>query len=59
MEEMSPMLRASLFEAIENQVRDGTSPETKRTLDRLMGQGMTKDDLDRVVKWYDEFKPRT
>ncbi len=59
MEEMSPMLRASLFEAIENQVRDGTSPETKRTLDRLMGQGMTKDDLDRVVKWYVEFKPRT
>ncbi len=38
------ILREGLFEAIEIQMRDGTPPETKRTFDRLVGEGYSKDD---------------
>ena len=38
------ILRQGLFEAIEIQMRDGTPPETKRTFDRLVGEGYSKDD---------------
>ena len=38
------ILRQGLFEAIEIQMRDGTPPETKRTFDRLVGEGHSKDD---------------
>ena len=38
------IFRQALFEAIEDQMRDGTPPETKRTFDRLVGEGHSKDD---------------
>ncbi len=38
------IFRQALFEAIEDQMRDGTPPETKRTFDRLVGEGYSKDD---------------
>ena len=39
----NPELRRALFEIVENQLRDGTPPETRSTLDRLMGDGFSRD----------------
>ena len=38
------IFRQALFEAIEDQMRDGTPPETKRTFDRLVGERYSEDD---------------
>jgi hypothetical protein len=35
----NPVLRKALFEVVENQLRDGTPPETRATLKRLMSEG--------------------
>jgi hypothetical protein len=35
----SPELRRAMLEVVENQLRDGTPPETQATLDRLMAAG--------------------
>ena len=37
--EDSKFIRAALFEAIDNQIRDRTPPETKQTYDRLKSEG--------------------
>jgi hypothetical protein len=39
----NPELRRALFEIVENQLREGTPPETRITLDRLMGDGFARD----------------
>lgn len=38
----NPELRRALLEVVENQLRDGTPPETRVTLDRLMDEGFTR-----------------
>src|SRR5688572_26067831 len=43
----NPQLRRALLEVVENQLRDGTPPETRETLDRLMAAGHTR---ERAVK---------
>jgi len=42
-EPLSPQLRRALLEVVENQLRDGTPPETRATLDRLVGGGHTRE----------------
>jgi hypothetical protein len=39
----NPELRRALLEVVENQLRDGTPPETRDTLNRLMGEGRSRD----------------
>jgi hypothetical protein len=36
-------LRRALLEVVENQLRDGTPAETRATLERLMGEGVSRD----------------
>jgi peroxiredoxin family protein len=43
----NPRLRKALLEIVENQMRDGTPPQTRETLERLMAAGLTR---DRAVK---------
>jgi hypothetical protein len=38
----NPRLRQALWEVVENQLRDGTPPETRETLDRLVAAGHTR-----------------
>src|SRR5438552_2416272 len=39
----NPELRLTLLEIVENQLRDGTPPETRTTLGRLMGEGYSRE----------------
>src|SRR5262249_44491841 len=39
----NPRLRRALLEVVENQLRDGTPPETRQTLDRLMAAGHARE----------------
>ncbi len=39
----SPELRRALLEIVENQLRDGTPPETRATLERLLGEGVSRE----------------
>jgi len=39
------VLRSVIFQVINNQVRDGTPPETKETYDRLLAQGYSQEEV--------------
>ena len=41
--------REAIFEIIENQMRDGTPPETKQTYDRLIADGHSHEDTMRLI----------
>lgn len=43
-EEENPYLKAALLEVVENQMRDNDPPETRETFDRLISQGISKQD---------------
>jgi len=38
-----PAVQAAVLEVVENQLRDGTPPETKQTFERLMADGYEND----------------
>ncbi len=40
----NPQLKAALMEVVDNQIRDNDPPETKQTLDRLVSEGISKED---------------
>jgi hypothetical protein len=39
----SPELRRAILEIVDNQLRDGTPPETRATLDRLLNEGFSRE----------------
>lgn len=43
-EDSNPRLKAAFLEVVENQLRDDTPPETRRTLARLMADGISEED---------------
>jgi hypothetical protein len=43
------MLRATLFEVIDNQIRANDPPETRQTLDRLMKEGNTREESLKLI----------
>jgi hypothetical protein len=43
-EESNPRLKAAFLEVVENQLRDNEPPQTRETLNRLMADGVSKDD---------------
>lgn len=45
----SPKLRAAILEVVENQLRDGTPPETRQTLQRLISQGYSAQEAKRLI----------
>ena len=44
MEESHPYLAAAIMEVVENQIENNDPPETLETLNRLMAQGMSRED---------------
>ena len=40
----NPHLKATFIEVVNNQLRANKPPETRQTLDRLVGQGISKED---------------
>ena len=44
MEKANPHLKAAFMEVVDNQIRDNDPPETRETLDRLISQGIPKQD---------------
>ena len=47
--ETNPELGKVILEAVENQIRDNDPPETRQTIDRLMGEGYSADEARRLV----------
>jgi len=45
----NPELGKAILEVVENQIRDNDPPETRRTIDRLTGEGYTDDEARRLV----------
>jgi hypothetical protein len=48
-QEYNPVLHATIMEIVDNQLRDGTPPETRATLDRLMADGMPEKEARRLI----------
>jgi len=45
----NPKLNATIYEVLDNQIRENNPPETKQTLDRLISEGQSKDEARRLV----------
>ena len=45
----SRVLNKVIMEVVENQLRDGTPPETKQTLDRLLSDGIEEPEAKRLI----------
>jgi hypothetical protein len=41
--------RAAIFEVVDNQLRAGDPPETRRTLERLMEEGRSRQEARRLI----------
>ena len=42
-------LKKAILEVVENQIRENNPPETKKTLDRLLKKGYSKDDAMKLI----------
>ena len=42
-------LQKAILEVVENQIRENNPPETKKTLDRLLKKGYSKDDAMKLI----------
>ncbi len=47
--ETNPVVGAAIMEVVDNQLREGTPPETRRTLDRLLADGHTEGEARRLI----------
>jgi hypothetical protein len=45
----SPQVTAAILEAVDNQLRDLTPPETKETYDRLVASGISDKEARRLI----------
>jgi hypothetical protein len=43
------VLRSTIFEVINNQIREGTPPETKETYDRLLSEGYSEEEVMKYI----------
>lgn len=41
--------RAAILDIVKNQIRDNYPPETKETLDRLMAEGISKEEATKLI----------
>jgi hypothetical protein len=48
-EERGIQIRKALFEVIENQMKENNPPETKKTYQRLLDQGFSRDETMRMM----------
>lgn len=49
MEEHNPVLHAAIMEVVDNQLRDLDPPETKQTYDRLLAEGVSVEEVRRLI----------
>ncbi len=42
-------LQKAILEVVENQIRENDPPETRKTLDRLLKAGYSKDDATKLI----------
>jgi Fe-S cluster assembly scaffold protein SufB len=49
MEKTNPRLKKHIMEIVKNQLRDNDPPETKETLDRLISEGISKNDAMQLI----------
>ena len=45
----NPHLQRAILEVVENQLRDGTPPETRSTLERLMADGRSREEAVKLI----------
>ena len=45
----NPVLKATILEVVDNQLRDGIPPETKQTFERLPAQGHSAAEAKRLI----------
>ena len=45
----NPIVRAALYDVLDTQLRDGDPPETRATLERLLGEGVDDDEARRLI----------
>jgi hypothetical protein len=45
----SKRLNKAILEVVDNQIRDGNPPATKETFDRLVSEGIAKDEARRLI----------
>jgi hypothetical protein len=45
----NPYLKAAILEVVENQVRDNDPPETRQTLERLLGRGYSRKQATEMI----------
>lgn len=43
------IVRTAILEVVENQLRDGTPPETRQTLQRLVTEGYSEEEARRLI----------
>jgi peroxiredoxin family protein len=49
MDEGSEIAKATIFEIIENQIRDNSPREVRQTLERLLSEGQTKEEAMKLI----------
>ncbi len=47
--ETNPALGAAIMDVVDNQLRDGTPPDTRHTLDRLLAAGYPETEARRLI----------
>jgi hypothetical protein len=47
--QLNPRVRAALYDVLDNQLRDNDPAETRETLERLLGQGIERDEARRLI----------
>jgi len=45
----NPKVQAALYDVLDNQLKDGDPPETRRTLERLLAAGIERDEARRLI----------
>jgi hypothetical protein len=49
MAQSSRVLNKAILEVVDNQIRDGNPPAAKDTFDRLIGEGIARDEARRLI----------
>lgn len=49
MSDHNPLLRETILEVVDNQLRTGQPPETRQTLDRLMAAGYSREEARSLI----------
>lgn len=48
-DQANPRLREAILQVVQNQLRDGNPPETRKTYDRLLAEGIPKEETLKLI----------